>query len=357
MAEVCFMDEKLELKLKEHSHRRFNPLTKEWVLVSPHRTQRPWQGAVEAASSDQRPKYDPSCYLCPGNQRAGGARNPQYESTFVFENDFAALQKDGPSGGVDFDGKGLMVAESEQGICRVMCFSPRHDLTLSSMSVDEIGKVVRTWVEQTQALRSTPGFSHVQIFENRGEMMGASNPHPHCQIWATSSIPQAPSRELQSQSEYWGKGGSCLLCDYAAMEMVEKERLVCSNHGFVALVPFWALWPFEILLYSRRHWGSLAELNAGEVAALSAILKQVVSTYDRLFNAAFPYSMGFHQSPSDGKPHPEWHFHGHFYPPLLRSATVRKFMVGFEMLGTPQRDITPELAAEKLRSVVPGERP
>jgi len=341
----------LELKLQEHSHRRFNPLTKEWVLVSPHRTQRPWQGAVEATPREQRPRYDPSCYLCPGNQRAGGVRNPQYESTFVFENDFAALKKDGPCGRVDLKGKGLMVAESEQGICRVMCFSPRHDLTLSSMSPDEIGNVVRTWVDQTQELSATPGFSHVQIFENRGEMMGASNPHPHCQIWVTSSIPQAPSRELQSQSEHRKKKGSCLLCDYAAMELVEKERLVCSNHLFLALVPFWAVWPFEILLCSRRHFGSLAELNAAGVAALSAILKQVVSTYDRLFNAAFPYSMGFHQSPCDGKPHPEWHFHGHFYPPLLRSATVRKFMVGFEMLGTPQRDITPELAAEKLRSV------
>ena len=346
------MEGKLELKLKEHSHRRLNPLTREWILVSPHRTLRPWQGAMEAASSDQRLRYDPACYLCPGNERAGGARNPLYESTFVFENDFAALRNDGPCGRMDLNGKGLMVAESEQGICRVMCFSPRHDLTLSSMSTDEIGKVVRTWIDQTRELASTPGFSHVQIFENRGEMMGASNPHPHCQIWATSSIPQAPMRELQSLTEYREARGTCLLCDYAAMESVEKERLVCSNDGFVALVPFWAMWPFEILLYSRRHLGSLPELNELEVGALSAILKQVVSTYDRLFSAPFPYSMGFHQSPFDGNPHPEWHFHAHFYPPLLRSATVRKFMVGFEMLGTPQRDITPELAAEKLRSVV-----
>lgn len=346
----------MELKLKEQSHRRFNPLAREWVLVSPHRTKRPWQGAVESNAKHQRARYDPSCYLCPGNQRAGGASNPQYDSTFVFENDFASLKKDSPLGIADVGGKGLLVAEGEQGICRVMCFSPRHDLTLSSMSVGEIGNVVRAWIEQTKELSAIPGMSHVQIFENRGEMMGASNPHPHCQIWATSSIPQTPMRELQSQKEYHQKQGQCMLCDYLDLEQAENERLVCGNDDFIALVPFWAIWPFEILLISRRHRGSLPELNAAEAGSLSTILKQIVSTYDHVFDAPFPYSMGFHQAPCDGIPHPEWHFHAHFYPPLLRSATVRKFMVGFEMLGTPQRDITPESAADKLRSAARTEQ-
>jgi UDPglucose--hexose-1-phosphate uridylyltransferase len=338
-------------KLTEQSHRRFNPLANDWVLVSPRRTERPWQGAIEAVSGDQLPKYDPTCYLCPGNQRAGGARNPAYDSTFIFENDFAALKPDAPVGSVDLHGKGLLVAESEGGICRVMCFSPRHDLTLASMSLDEIETVVRAWIAQSQELAALPGISHVQIFENRGAMMGASNPHPHCQIWATSSIPEEPARELQSQVEYRDARGSCMLCDYTALEQTEKVRLVCGNGGFVSLVPFWAVWPFEVLLCSRRHFANFSDFSSDEVTQLSAMLKQIVSTYDRLFNVPFPYSMGFHQAPCTGGPHPEFHFHAHFYPPLLRSASIRKFMVGFEMLGTPQRDITPEFAAEKLRSV------
>ncbi len=297
----------------------------------------------------ERPQYDPSCYLCPGNQRAGGARNPQYLSTFVFENDFAALKKDAPPGHLDVQDKGLLVAEGEPGVCRVMCFSPRHDLTLSSMSLAEIEEIVRTWTSQFAELALVPGISHVQIFENRGEMMGASNPHPHCQIWATGSIPGAPARELDTQREYRAKHGACLLCDYVSLERSQATRIVCSNDGFVAMVPFWAVWPFEVLLCSRRHLASFSELRGQEIVQLSAILKQVVATYDGVFDVPFPYSMGFHQAPCDSSPHPEWHFHAHFYPPLLRSATVRKFMVGFEMLGTPQRDITPELAAERLR--------
>jgi len=277
--------------------------------------------------------------------------NLQYDSTFVFENDFAALKKDSSFGRLDVSGKGLLVAESEQGICRVMCFTPRHDLTLSGMSLGEIATVVRAWAAQFEELAAVPGISHVQIFENRGEMMGASNPHPHCQIWATSSIPQAPTRELQSQKDYRDQRGSCMLCDYNALEQTETKRLVCENDAFIALVPFWAVWPFEVLITSRRHLGNFSEFEPNEVTQLSAILKQIVSTYDRIFNAPFPYSMGFHQTPCDGKPYPESHFHAHFYPPLLRSATIRKFMVGFEMLGTSQRDITPESAAERLRSL------
>ena len=339
------------MDLTEQSHRRLNPLSDEWVLVSPHRTQRPWQGAVEAVPAVARPRYDPTCYLCPGNPRAGGVRNPQYGSTFIFENDFAALKKDVPAARIDVQNKGLLVAEGESGICRVMCFSPRHDLTLSSMELPEIEKVVSAWTAQFTELGGTAGISHVQIFENRGEMMGASNPHPHCQIWATRSIPQAPARELSSQQSYFAKHGSCLLCDYLKLEEKEKSRIVYSTDAFTVLVPFWAVWPFEVLVCSRRHLGTLPELSGSEASQLAATLKQIVSTYDRVFEVPFPYSMGFHQSPATGQ-HPEWHFHAHFYPPLLRSATVRKFMVGFEMLGTPQRDITPELAAEKLRSLV-----
>jgi UDPglucose--hexose-1-phosphate uridylyltransferase len=339
------------LKLSEQSPRRFNPLTNEWVLVSPHRTQRPWQGALEALPPAARPQYDPTCYLCPGNQRAGAVHNPKYDSTFVFENDFAALKKDTAAFHLDVQDKGLLVAEGESGICRVMCFSPRHDLTLSTIGQAEIEEVVRTWTTQFNELGSMPSLRHVQIFENRGEMMGASNPHPHCQIWATSSIPQAPAREMASQRSYFQERGSCLLCDYVKIEEGEQTRLVCENEGFVAMVPFWAVWPFEVLLCSRRHFASFPDMSASEVTQLSAILKQIVSTYDRVFDVPFPYSMGFHQAPTDDTQHPEWHFHAHFYPPLLRSATVRKFMVGFEMLGTPQRDITPELAAERLRSL------
>jgi UDPglucose--hexose-1-phosphate uridylyltransferase len=345
------MQNPLDSVFRESPHRRFNPLSNEWVLVSPYRTQRPWQGAVESLSPALRPKYDPSCYLCPGNQRANGELNPQYQATFVFENDFAALKPTVPPARLDIEGRELLVAETELGVCRVMCFSPRHDLTLASMNASEIEAVVRTWSAQTQDLGSVQGIHHVQIFENRGAMMGASNPHPHCQIWATATVPQAPSREFIAQQDYSKKHSSCLLCDCVALEEVQQQRIVCSNDGFVAMVPFWAIWPFEVLLCSRRHLGSFPVLNPSEVAQLSAILKQVTAIYDRIFDVPFPYSMGFHQQPFDGTAHPEWHFHAHFYPPLLRSATVRKFMVGFEMLGTPQRDITPETAAERLRAL------
>ena len=345
------MGNDLETVFRESPHRRFNPLSNEWVLVSPHRTKRPWQGAVESVPQPQRPKYDPSCYLCPGNQRANGALNPQYHSTFVFENDFAALKKDVAHERLDVKGKGLLVAETESGICRVMCFSPRHDLTLATMKPQDIESVVREWTAQTQELSSRTDIRYVQIFENRGEMMGASNPHPHCQIWATATVPQAPSRETLAQQNYREKNNSCLLCDYVVLEKAEKVRVICENDAFVAVVPFWAVWPFEVLVCSRRHLGSFLDLKSDEVERLSDLLKRITSTYDRVFDVPFPYSMGFHQCPFNGEAHPEWHFHAHFYPPLLRSATVRKFMVGFEMLGTPQRDITPELAAEKLRAI------
>lgn len=321
------------------------------MLVSPHRTQRPWQGATEHTSVAERPAYDPECYLCPGNIRAGGAKNPAYTHTFVFENDFAALKRDVSRERIDLLGKGLFVAQGEPGICCVMCFSPRHDLSLSSLPVSEMEEVIRGWTKQSRELGTIAGMNHVQIFENRGELMGASNPHPHCQIWASASIPLAPARELATQSKYLSERNACLLCDCLQIEQDQKLRIVCENADFIALVPFWAVWPFEILLCSRRHLGAFPEFMENEITSLAKILKQIVSGYDRVFDVPFPYSMGFHQSPCDDEKHPEWHFHAHFYPPLLRSATVRKFMVGFEMLGTPQRDITPEVAAERLRSL------
>jgi len=342
------------VKLTEDPHRRLNPLTNEWILVSPHRTSRPWQGEVAKLQTTTEPTYDPNCYLCPGNSRVGGARNPQYTSTFVFDNDYAALKPDTKPERLDFDSLGLLVAEGEPGVCRVICFSPRHDLTLATMSPREIEPVVQTWVEQFRELGSREHISYVQIFENRGAMMGASNPHPHCQVWATSSIPEAPAKELIAQEQYLRSHKRCLLCDYISLEQRQQVRIVCENAGFVAVVPFWAVWPFELLVCSLRHMGGMNDFTPEDFRLLSEMLHRVTSTYDKVFQVPFPYSMGFHQSPTDKADHPEWHFHAHFYPPLLRSATVRKFMVGFEMLGTPQRDITPETAAARLRELATG---
>ena len=335
--------------LSNHPHRRYNPLSREWVLVSPHRTQRPWQGQVEATPPDQRPQFDPGCYLCPGKARAGGEHNPAYESTFVFTNDYAALLPDTPGG--SFDRGGLLRAESDRGTCRVVCFSPRHDLTLAEMEVSALARVVDVWVEQYDDLAGQPQVNYVQIFENRGAMMGASNPHPHGQIWATELVPLNVAREQEAQAEYFTSHGRTLLSDYLALELEDGARLVCANEHFVALVPFWAVWPFETLLISRRPVGALPDLDTAERTGLADILKQLTTRYDNLFQVSFPYSMGFHQRPTDGSAHPEWHLHAHFYPPLLRSATVRKFMVGFELLGEPQRDITAESAAERLREL------
>lgn len=335
--------------LKQHPHRRWNALTGEWVLVSPHRTQRPWQGQVEKLPPDTRPAYDPTCYLCPGNARAGGVHNPAYGTTFVFENDFAALRPDTPAG--HFEEDGLLRAEAEEGICRVVCFNPRHDLTLARMTVEQIVPVVDAWIEQYSELGANPALQYVQIFENRGEMMGASNPHPHCQIWASASLPNEPTKELAAQTYYRERTRSCLLCDYVALEERSGERIVCANESFLAVVPFWAVWPFEVLVISRRHFADLPALHGPEKAGLADILHRMTTRYDNLFETSFPYTMGFHQSPSDTGDHPEWHFHAHYYPPLLRSATVRKFMVGYEMLATPQRDITPENAAQRLREL------
>jgi UDPglucose--hexose-1-phosphate uridylyltransferase len=327
-------------------HRRYNPLTREWVLVSPHRTQRPWQGQVEDPGAIGQPEYDPDCYLCPGNERAGGVRNPQYTSTFVFDNDFAALKSDTP---LDrFERDGLLVAETEPGICRVVCFSPRHNLTIANMEIDDLRKVVDEWVNQFQDLAARSVIRYVQIFENRGAMMGASNPHPHCQIWSNHALPNEVKKEQDSLIAWRGEHGSCLLCEYAALEARLGERVIEDNGTFLTVVPFWAVWPFETMVVSKRHVSAIDEFSNDERDGLAAILKSMTARYDRLFHVSFPYSMGFHQRPTDG-PHREWHFHAHFYPPLLRSATVRKFLVGYEMLATPQRDITAESAAARMR--------
>ncbi len=331
-------------------HRRQNLLTGEWVLVSPQRAARPWQGMVEPPPAGGLPAYDPGCYLCPGNARAGGAVNPPYEGTFVFDNDFAALRPDTPEWAAGREGTpSLLQAERERGVCRVVCFSPRHDLTLADMAPADVRRVVDTWAEQYAELGAIPWVRHVQIFENRGAMMGASNPHPHGQVWANERLPNEPAKELARQAAHAAATGRCLLCDYAALELREGERLVCHNDHWLAVVPFWAVWPFETLVLPRDHCGALTDLDDAARDGLARILRRLTRRYNRLFDAPFPYSMGFHQRPTDGAAHPTWHLHAHFYPPLLRSATVRKFMVGYELLGQPQRDITPESAAARLR--------
>jgi UDPglucose--hexose-1-phosphate uridylyltransferase len=338
-------------KLEGKSHRRYNPLTRDWILVSPNRMERPWQGQTEKAGDSVLPQYDPGCYLCPGNARAEGGRNPKYSTTFVFDNDFAALQPDAADVTVEDSGKKLLLAAAESGVCRVVCFSPRHDLTLARMTASEIGGVVEVWANQYRALGELPRIQHVQIFENRGAMMGCSNPHPHGQIWATQSIPNEPRKEQEALEDYAREHHCCMLCDYVELELAAVERVVCQNESFLTVVPFWATWPFETLLLSKRHVGDIVALDAGERAGLADVLKRLTTRYDNLFQTSFPYSMGFHQRPTDGKEHAEWHFHAHFLPPLLRSERVKKFMVGFELLASPQRDMTAEVAAEKLRGV------
>jgi UDPglucose--hexose-1-phosphate uridylyltransferase len=337
------------MSLEKHSHKRLNLLTGEWVLVSPQRTRRPWQGQVDSPDREAGPAYDPGCYLCPGNQRANGQRNPAYSGAFAFDNDFPALSAESR---IDASGSPLLVAEPESGCCRVACFSERHDLRLATMDDAGVERALQFLFEEFRTLDRRPDIGYVQVFENRGRMMGCSNSHPHAQIWATHGLPVEPAKELARQGAYFRANGRSLLQDYLATELDREERLVCSNEHAVSLVPFWATWPYETLLLPRRAVSGPDELSRHEVVELARVLRQTLVALERLFATAVPYSMGFHPRPSDGEPHPEWQFHAHLYPPLLRSASVRKHMVGFEMLGTPQRDISPEAAAQALRAAL-----
>ncbi len=332
-----------------HPHRRFNILNGRWLQISPHRTQRPWQGKQDRSSVNEKPAYDPGCYLCPGNERAGGIRNESYTGTFVFDNDFSALKPDTPAGSLNTGD--LLVAKLERGTCRVICFSPDHNLTLPEMELEDIRKVVDVWTQQYEELGSRPYINYVQIFENKGEIMGCSNPHPHGQIWAQETIPEEPAGELRQQEIWYREKNQTLLNDYLNLELELGDRIVAENESFVALVPFWAFWPFETMLVSRRPFGRFGEMTETEKDSLASMVKLITTRYDNIFNVSFPYSAGFHPAPTDGRPHPEWHFHMHFYPPLLRSATVQKFRVGYEMLGTEQRDITAEYTANLLREL------
>jgi len=328
-------------------HRRYNPLLDEWVLCSPHRLERPWQGQVDDAAPEVRLEYDPECYLCPGNTRASGKTNPAYESTFAFDNDFSALL---PEAGLAAEGNDeLLVAEPARGRCRVICFSPRHDLTLAEMRPASIRPVVDIWAEETQTLGRDPAVGYIQVFENKGAMMGCSNPHPHCQVWATGHVPLLPGRKLATQRAWSERHRSDLLGAYLERELAAGERLVCRNDHWVALVPWWAVWPFEVMLVPVRRVPDLPSLSAEERDALADILHRVTVRYENLFRTSFPYSMGFHGRPTDGDEHPYWRLHCVFFPPLLRSATVRKFLVGFELTAEPQRDLTAEDAAARLR--------
>jgi len=347
-------------KLREFPHRRWNPLLEEWILVSPHRTKRPWRGKQEDVMIQQLPEYDPDCYLCPGNQRAGGVRNPEYDSTFVFVNDFSALLSGNTIGNNVASGKnfiainGLVKEYLEVGECRVVRFSPKHNLSIPEMTDGEAKKVIDVWVEQYRDLISRDDISYVQIFENKGEIMGCSNPHPHCQIWAQKTIPTIPAREINSQEKYFKKNGKELLLTYLEWEIEQKERLVCQNEDWVVLVPHWAVWPFETLVLPRQAISNILLLSEKEKWSWADIILRLTRKYDQLFKISFPYSMGIHQTGGDNNSYNGIVLHQHFFPPLLRSATVKKFMVGYEMTCEPQRDFTPESATEILRKLPTG---
>jgi UDPglucose--hexose-1-phosphate uridylyltransferase len=339
----------MEFNFEEHPHQRLNILTGDWILVSPHRTKRPWQGKVEAPANIQQPSYDEKCYLCPGNVRLDGTINPKYTAPYAFTNDFSSLLKDTPDGGLNANG--LLQAKSEKGICRVICFSPRHDLTLPQMDVADIVQVIDLWKKEFQELSKNEWIKYIQIFENKGDVMGCSNPHPHGQIWSQNSIPVEPAKEAIQFAKYYRENKRSLLSAYLAEEEKTKERFVVENEHFVALVPFWAVWPYETMVVSKRHVQYTHEFTTEETLALAEILKALTIKYDNLFETSFPYSSGIHQAPANDGEYAEWHWHMHFYPPLLRSATVKKFMVGYEMMANPQRDITAEQAAKKLREL------
>ena len=335
--------------LTDHPHRRYNPLLDEWILVSPQRAKRPWQGQNEVISDEKKPEYDETCYLCPGNERINGGTNPKYESCYVFDNDFPALLKNEVS--FDLQQEDLFKINPERGINREICFSPKHNVTLAEMQIPEIENVIKVWKEQYLELGAIDYINHVQIFENKGSVMGCSNPHPHGQIWAQSSLPTQVKKTQDNLLKYYQKTGKSLLKDYVDNELQKKERIIAENEHFVLLVPFWATWPYETMIISKRHFSNIAEITEEEIKSYAEMIHIITVKYDNLFKTSFPYSAGIHQAPTDGLSHDEWHFHMHFYPPLLRSATVKKFMVGYELLAEAQRDLTAEQSAEILRNL------
>ncbi|QES87809.1 UDP-glucose--hexose-1-phosphate uridylyltransferase [Rhizosphaericola mali] len=339
----------MEFNYKEHPHNRFNLLTGEWVLVSPHRTKRPWNGKVEDISHNNRPPHDPNCYLCAGNTRADGSVNPDYKNSFVFVNDYSALLPDTPDG--EYSVGGLLKATSQKGICKVISFSPRHDLTLAQMEEADIKAVVDVWQSEFNEISKNKDIKYIQIFENKGEIMGCSNPHPHGQIWSLNSIPVELHKETIQQENYFKEHGKSLLSDYIQLELEQKERILFENDDFVCLIPFWAVWPYETMIVSKRQIKNISDFSESEKVNLANIIKKLTSTYDKLFNVSFPYSAGMHQMPVNSEDYKGWHWHMHFYPPLLRSATIKKFMVGYELLANPQRDITAEAAATTLKNL------
>lgn len=335
--------------LNDNSHRRYNILTGEWVLVSPQRAKRPWQGKNEALPKKQRISYDPDCYLCPGNTRINGAVNPDYKDVYIFQNDFAALQNNVKEFSLD---NKLLKAKSESGICKVICFSPDHSKSLGEMNKKEILKVIEAWQTEYLLLGKEKNINYVQIFENKGEIMGCSNPHPHGQIWSQSSLPNEVVKKNTNQLNYFLDQQSSLLKDYLNQELKEKERIIYENKNCVVLVPFWAIWPFETMIIPKKHQQNISTLDGKEREDFAEAILVITKTYDKLFECSFPYSSGIHQAPTDNKNNQHWHWHMSFYPPLLRSASVKKFMVGYEMFGMPQRDITPEQAALRLKALI-----
>jgi UDPglucose--hexose-1-phosphate uridylyltransferase len=331
----------------DHPHRRLNPLTGEWVLVSPHRAKRPWQGQQEAVDNSPRPAHDPTCYLCAGNTRVNGEKNPDYRGTFVFENDFAALLPDTPDAPPSTDP--LFQNMGARGTSRVICFSPDHSKSLPELSLPAIEQVIDTWCEQAAELGAK--YRWVQVFENKGAAMGCSNPHPHGQVWANSFLPNSPAKEDEQQRAYHAQHGRPMLLDYVEKEAAARERVVVETDQWLAVVPYWASWPFETLLLPRFEVKRLEDLTQDQRADLAKALKLLTTKYDNLFQTSFPYSMGWHGAPYDDSDRTPWQLHAHFYPPLLRSASVRKFMVGYEMLAEAQRDLTAEQAADKLRAL------
>lgn len=337
------------MDIQNYSHKRYNILTQEWVLVSPHRSKRPWQGQVEDVVEEKRPQHDASCYLCAGNIRANGTKNPNYKNVFIFDNDFAALQANAPDSVIE---NGLIKAQFERGICRVVCFSPDHSKSLADMSTEEIKYVVEAWKEEYLSLGAKEFINYVQIFENKGAVMGCSNPHPHGQIWSQSALPNEVIKKDKSQKDYFKSNNSSLLGDYLNQELLLNERIIYENKGFVVIVPFWAVWPYETMIIPKEHLPHIGILDQEQSTLFAEAISRLTSAYDRIFDCSFPYSSGIHQAPTNGKDNSHWHFHMSFYPPLLRSATVKKFMVGYEMFGTPQRDITPEQAVERLKKII-----